>query len=61
MFEGLHRKTEEDEKKDVFRWQKGGRMILQHIIKILCVYGGEKRCVQGFDGETCGMETTWKA
>jgi len=22
------------------------------------VYGGGERCVQGFDGETCGKETT---
>jgi len=23
-------------------------------------YGGEERCIQGFGGETCGKETTWK-
>jgi len=23
-------------------------------------YGGEKRCIHGFGGETCGKETTWK-
>jgi hypothetical protein len=24
------------------------------------MYGREKRCIQGFGGETCGKETTWK-
>jgi len=24
------------------------------------MYAGEERCVQGFDGETRGKETTWK-
>ena len=23
-------------------------------------YGGQERCVQGFGGETCRKETTWK-
>jgi hypothetical protein len=23
-------------------------------------YGGQERCVQGLDGETCQKETTWK-
>jgi len=23
-------------------------------------YGGEQKCLQGFGGETCGKETTWK-
>ena len=23
-------------------------------------YGGEERCIQGFGGETCGTQTTWK-
>jgi hypothetical protein len=25
------------------------------------MYGGEERCIQGFDGETCGKETSWNA
>jgi hypothetical protein len=24
------------------------------------VYGREERCTEGFGGETCGTETTWK-
>jgi len=23
--------------------------------------GGEERCVEGFGGETCGKQTTWKS
>jgi len=42
------------------KYHSGDQMKKNKMRRVEGTYGRQEMCIQGFDGETLGKETTWK-
>jgi hypothetical protein len=45
---------------ELTKYYSGAQMKKNELVGSCGTYGGEERCLRGFDGESSWKETTWK-